>query len=159
MNSFVFSTELIIEMPQEEVFSFFSNAYNLTEISPPWLNFQVLNPPPIIMGVGTRIDYQLKLHGIPMRVQCEITSWHPPYAFVDEQRKGPYRGWVHTHTFVETEIGTIIGDEVEYAVPGGDLVNRLFIRPDIEKIFEYRTQKLQELLNPKEKRHGFKSCL
>lgn len=149
MNSFVFATEHVIEKPQEEVFSFFSNAHNLTEISPPWLNFQVLNPPPITMGVGTKIDYQMKLHGIPMRVQCEITTWHPPYAFVDIQRKGPYRGWVHTHTFFETDIGTIVGDEVEYAVPGGDLVNRMFIRPDIEKIFEFRTQKLQEILNPK----------
>ena len=148
MNSFEFCTEHVIEKPQEEVFSFFSNAYNLTKISPPWLSFEVLNPPPITMDVGTRIDYQLKLHGIPMHVQCEITSWHPPYAFVDEQRKGPYRGWVHTHTFGETDTGTIIGDKIEYAVLGGDLVNRLFIRRYIEKIFEFRTKKLQELLNP-----------
>ena len=148
MNSFVFSTEQVIEKPQEEVFSFFSNAYNLTEISPPWLRFEVLNPPPIKMDVGTRIDYQLKLHGIPMRAQSEIISWHPPYTFVDEQRKGPFRSWVHTHTFVETDIGTIVGDEIEYAVLGGNLVNRLFVRPDIEKMFKFRTMKLQELLNP-----------
>ncbi len=99
------------------------------------------------MDVGTKIDYQLKLHGIPMRAQSEITSWHPPYAFVDEQRKGPFRSWVHTHTFVETDIGTIVGDKVEYTVPGGNLVNRLFFQPDIKKMFEFRRKKLQELLN------------
>lgn len=98
------------------------------------------------MKVGTRIDYQLKLHGFPMRLQCEITSWHPPYAFVDEQRRGLYRGWVHTHTFVETDIGTIVGDEIQYSVRGGDLVNNLIFRPDFEKLFEYRKQKLHELL-------------
>jgi len=97
------------------------------------------------MSPGTRIDYRLKLHGIPLRWQSEITAWNPPYAFVDEQRRGPYRHWRHIHTFEETEDGVLIGDSVAYAVWGDGLVNKFFVRPDIEKIFAYRAAQLDEM--------------
>lgn len=146
MRTFKLTTEQLIEKSQEEVFSYFSDAHNLAEITPPWLNFVVLTPRPIEMEVGTLIDYRLKLRGIPVRWQSEITEWKPPYFFADEQRRGPYRCWIHKHTFVETDGGTLVGDEVEYAVLGGKLINNLLVRRDIEKIFEYRSQKLKELL-------------
>ena len=147
MKTFTLSSEHLIKKPLDEVFSFFSDAHNLTEITPPRMHLVVLTPRPIEMEVGTRIDYRLKLRGIPIRWQSEITEWNPPHFFADEQRRGPYRCWIHKHTFVETDEGTLVGDEVEYAVPGGQLINKLFVRPDIEKIFEYRSEKLQELLN------------
>lgn len=145
MRTFKLTTDQLIEKPREEVFTYFSDAHNLVEITPPWLRFVVLTPRPIKMEVGTLIDYQLKLRGIPVRWQSEITAWEPPNFFADEQRKGPYRCWIHKHTFVETDGGTLVGDAVEYAVLGGQLINKLLVRPDIEKIFEYRSQKLREL--------------
>lgn len=147
MRTFKLTTEQQIEKSQDEVFSYFSDAHNLAEITPPRLRFVVLTPRPIEMKVGTLIDYRLKLRGIPVRWQSEITAWEPPYFFVDEQRKGPYRCWIHKHTFVETDGGTLVGDEVEYAVPGGKLINDLIVRPDIEQIFAYRAEKLKELLS------------
>ncbi len=147
MKTFTLSTDQLIEKPRDEVFSYFSDAHNLAEITPPWLKFVVLTPRPIVMQVGTLIDYRLKLRGIPVKWQSEITEWNPPYEFVDEQRRGPYRTWIHTHTFTETDEGTIVGDQVEYAVLGGQLVNNLLVRRDIEKIFEYRSEKLHEFLN------------
>ena len=146
MKTFKLITEHLIEKPMDEVFSFFSDAHNLVELTPPRLHLVVLTPAPIEMEVGTLIDYRLKLRGIPVRWQSEITEWKPPHFFADEQRRGPYRCWIHKHTFVETDGGTLVGDEVEYAVLGGKLIDNLFVRPDIEKIFEYRSQKLQELL-------------
>ncbi len=142
----MFTTEHLIEKPQDEVFSYFSDAHNLVEITPQGLCLVVLTPKPIEMEVGTLIDYRLKLRGIPVRWQTEITGWEPPHFFVDEQRRGPYKRWIHKHTFFETDEGTLVKDEVEYAVPGGNLIDKLFVRADIEKIFKYRSQKLQELL-------------
>ena len=96
MKTFHLKTEQKIEKPQDELFSFFSDAHNLAEITPPWLHFRVLTPPPIEMKVGSRIDYRLKLRGIPIRWQSEITAWNPPHAFVDEQRRGPIgAGFIH----------------------------------------------------------------
>ncbi len=112
-------------------------------ITPPCLCFEVLTPATIEMKVGTRIDYRLKLRGIPIRWQSEITLWNPPHSFVDEQRRGPYRRWHHTHTFADTRNGVVVGDVVEYSVWGGSLVNKLFVGPGIEKIFAYRAQKLE----------------
>ncbi len=146
MKTFHLKTDQKIQKPQDELFSFFSDAQNLAEITPPWLHFRVLTPPPIEMKVGTRIDYRLKLRGVPIRWQSEITAWNPPHSFVDEQRRGPYRRWIHKHTFVAVPGGTLVKDEVEYAVFGGWLVHKLFVAPDIDKIFAYRSQKLQELL-------------
>lgn len=146
MKTFHLKTEQIIDKPQDELFSFFSDAHNLAEITPPWLNFRVLTPPPIEMKVGTCIDYRLKLRGIPVRWQSEITAWNPPHSFVDEQRRGPYRRWIHMHTFVAVPDGTLVRDEVEYAVFGGWLVKKFFVAPDIAKIFAYRSEKLRELL-------------
>ncbi len=145
MKTFHFKTQQTLECPIREVFEFFSDAHNLAMITPPWLRFEVLTPAPIQMSPGTRIDYRLRLHGIPLRWQSEITEWNPPYAFADEQRRGPYRRWRHIHTFDETGNGVVIGDSVEYAVWGNRLVNKFFVRPDIEKIFAYRSKQLDEI--------------
>ncbi len=147
MKTFLFKTQQTLERPLTEVFEFFSNAHNLAEITPPWLNFEVLTPAPIEMTVGTRIDYRLKLRGFPIRWQSEITKWNPPHFFADEQRRGPYRLWRHTHTFDEVKEGVVVGDTVEYAVWGNELIGRLFVRPDIEKIFAYRAEQLNEIFH------------
>jgi len=127
------------------VFPFFADAFNLERITPPLLRFRVVTPRPIAMRAGTRIDYRLRIHGVPVRWQSEITAWEPPFRFVDEQRRGPYRLWSHAHTFVARDGGTLCRDVVTYAAPGGALVHRLLIGPDVRKIFQYRRQALAGL--------------
>lgn len=147
MKTSLFKSQQTIKKPLTEVFDFFSDAHNLAMITPPWLHFEVLTPAPIEMEVGTRIDYRLKLRGIPIRWQSEITAWNPPHFFADEQRRGPYRLWRHTHTFDEVTEGVVVGDTVEYAVWGNELIGRLFVRPDIEKIFAYRAEQLNGIFH------------
>lgn len=147
MKTFIFNTQRTIKRPLTEVFSFFSNAHNLTEITPPELHLNILTPAPIEMAAGTLIDYQLKLHGILIRWQTEITEWNPPHGFIDVQRRGPYRFWQHTHTFSETSDGIIVNDLVEYAVWGNQLINKFFVRPDLERIFAYRSLQLEKIFH------------
>ena len=130
--------------PIGDVFSFFARPENLEVITPPWVGFRILTPPPIEMREGTLIDYRIRLKGVPIRWRTEITAWDPPHRFVDVQLRGPYRRWVHTHSFREVEGGTLVEDSVEYAVPGGRLIERLFVRRDIERIFDYRSRVLEE---------------
>ena len=146
MRAFTLRNEVWLPRPIDEVFEFFSDAYNLEALTPPILRFEVLTPAPTRMAVGTLIDYKLRLRGIPVRWQSEITVWEPPHRFVDEQRRGPYSMWVHEHTFEKKDGGTLAKDNVNYAVPGGALVNRLFVARDVRKIFEYRTERLLEAL-------------
>ena len=132
------SSKLRLPVPRDELFPFFADAHNLEELTPSWLNFQVLTDPPIDMRVGALIDYRLKLHGFPIRWRTEISVWEPPYRFVDRQLKGPYRFWIHEHTFEEDGDATIALDQVDYAVPGGSAVHWLLVRRDVERIFQYR---------------------
>jgi hypothetical protein len=141
---FTLEAELWLPRPRDEVFRFFADALNLEALTPPWLKFEVLTPRPIEMRVGLRIDYRLRLRGLPLRWQSEITAWEPPVRFVDEQRRGPYRAWIHEHTFEERDGGTLARDMVQYDVIGGRLVNRLFVGRDVGKIFEFRAQALRE---------------
>ncbi|MEI8292094.1 MAG: SRPBCC family protein [Verrucomicrobiota bacterium] len=140
----VFAGELWLPVPREKVFPFFADARNLQILTPPWLKFRVLTPGEIPMRVGAVIDYQLRIHGLPVRWRTEITGWNPPHGFTDEQRIGPYRRWCHRHIFEEKDGGTCCFDRVEYAVPGGSLVNRLFVRRDVERIFAYRAEALRK---------------
>ena len=139
----VFCQELWLPAPLEEVFDFFSKAENLEAITPPWIQFRMETPSPIVMEEGRLIDYRLRVHGIPLRWRSLIEVWEPPFRFVDRQLKGPYRKWVHEHRFTEKDGGTLAEDHVTYEVPGGWLVDRLFVRRDIERIFQHRSESLR----------------
>jgi ligand-binding SRPBCC domain-containing protein len=132
--------------PLAEVFPFFADAHRLEEITPPWLNFHVLTPSPVPMFAGSKIDYRLKLHGIPLRWQSEISVWEPPGQFVDRQLRGPYSLWHHLHEFEELDGQTLVKDTVEYSVPLGWLLERWFVRPDLMKIFTYRMERIDHFL-------------
>lgn len=151
-------TSIVVDHPIDEVFEFFSAAHNLETITPPWLKFHVETPEPIELQEGALIDYHLRVHGVPLRWQSEILDWNPPYGFVDEQRRGPYRLWRHEHTFAETEAGTLVEDQVDYAVPGGWLVHQLFVRGDLEQIFGFRSEKLREIFD-EGRRESAEPCL
>ncbi len=140
---FLLERRLFLPRSPEEVFPFFADARNLEAITPPWLEFRILTPDPIEMRAGARIDYRLRLHGIPLRWRTEITVWEPPHRFVDEQIRGPYRRWVHEHTFTECPGGCEMRDRVRYAVPGGRWVHALFVKKEVGRIFDHRSRFLE----------------
>ena len=136
--------------PIDEVFAFFSDARNLEAITPPLLRFRVLTPDPIALGPGALIRYRLRVRGMPVGWLTAIREWEPPHRFVDEQLRGPYALWHHTHTFErDGDDATIMRDEVRYALPYGpfgELVRRLFVGRDVEEIFDFRARRIVELL-------------
>jgi ligand-binding SRPBCC domain-containing protein len=142
MSEQTFADELWLPRPRAEVFPFFADARNLEAITPAFLKFVVLTPAPIEMRAGALIDYKLRVHGIPLRWRTLISAWDAPRRFVDEQVRGPYRQWIHEHTFEERDGGTLMRDVVRYRVPGGALADRLFVRRDVERIFAFRREVL-----------------
>jgi ligand-binding SRPBCC domain-containing protein len=144
-QGFRLETQLFLPQSREQLFEFFSDAFQLQAITPKWLHFAVLTPPPIQIGRGTLIDYRLRLHGIPVRWRTRISVWEPCRRFVDEQIKGPYRRWHHEHLFEIVEGGTLCRDIVDYSAFGGRAIHAMFVRRDLRAIFEFRQHKLQEL--------------
>lgn len=147
-RTFRLDAELDLPRPREEVFAFFADPRNLEAITPPWLRFRIASEGPLEMRAGALIDYRLSLRGIPFGWRTLISAWEPPQRFVDEQLRGPYRLWRHEHRFEERPGGTRILDRVDYQVPGGALVERLLVRPDLERIFAWRQARVRELLEP-----------
>lgn len=133
-----------VDLPIARAFEFYGDAHNLERITPPWLGFEVTTPGLIEMGVGTSIEYLLRLHRVPVRWRTRIEAWEPPRRFVDVQVKGPYSLWEHAHTFEEDGSGaTIIGDRVRYSIPFGplgEIADRLLVRRDLRRIFDYRRE-------------------
>ncbi len=148
MKTYWLRKRIWLPRPREEIFEFFSNPSNLDRLTPPWLNFAILSPATKPIVPGALLDYRLRIRGIPIRWQSEISAWDPPRNFVDRQTKGPYSLWIHEHTFEDGEDGTWVGDNVEYAVPGGGIVQKFLVAPDLERIFNYRHGVLEELFNP-----------
>jgi len=145
-----FYQETRLSAPIDEVFEFFSNAQNLERITPKFLNFRILTPTPVIIKKGTLIDYRIRIHGIPMRWRTRISAWDPPYRFVDEQLKGPYRSWIHEHTFerADAENATIMRDRVRYSILFGRLAH-FMVKKDINSIFRYRTEVIRSIFGEK----------
>jgi ligand-binding SRPBCC domain-containing protein len=141
---FRLETRLWLPAPVDRVFAFFADASNLESISPPFLHFRLLTPR-VEMRRGATLDYRLRLRGVPFRWRTEITVWEPESRFRDEQRRGPYRYWRHSHLFRAERGGTIVEDGVDYDVPGGDAVHQLLVGPDLIRIFTYRQERLREI--------------
>lgn len=145
MRVYELSRSQVVHRGREDVFAFFASAENLEMLTPPWLQFQIVSPRPVHMQTGTRIEYVLRLHGFAIDWTSEITAWEPPFRFVDEQRRGPYRLWVHEHRFEEAANGTRVIDHIRYAVPGGALVHRFLVAPDLDRVFGFRRDRLAAL--------------
>ena len=87
------------------------------------------------------IEYRLRLHGLPIRWLTRIEAWEPGRRFVDVQLRGPYRLWHHTHTFTPYDGGTLMRDQVRYALPLGPLgraARTALVRRDLDRIFDFR---------------------
>ena len=145
---YILRREQWIERPIDEVFSFFADAHNLEEITPRWVGFKILSMSTDSIEEGTTIRYRLRLHGIPVHWRTEICEWNPPYCFVDEQTKGPYKLWRHTHRFEAQDRLTKMIDEVQYSLPFGILgriIHSLKVCKDVSRIFDYRRERIDEL--------------
>jgi ligand-binding SRPBCC domain-containing protein len=138
-----------VELRREPTFELFADAFNLEALTPPLLRFRVLTPAPIELGIGTLIEYRLRLHGLPVRWLTRIEAWEPPRRFIDSQVRGPYELWHHTHEFEPDGDGTLIRDRVRYRIgfgPLGELAHRAFVRRDLERIFDYRREAIGRLI-------------
>jgi ligand-binding SRPBCC domain-containing protein len=149
MAEHTLNRKLTLDLPRDKVFDFFADAGNLERITPPELQFHIINQQPIDIKKGALIDYRLKLRGFPLTWKTIISVWNPPFEFVDEALKSPYKQWIHRHIFSELKKNkTLIEDEVRYRLPFeplGDAAH-FIVRRELNYIFDYRQKTVAEIL-------------
>ena len=141
MKRHVLERRQLVSGEIDSVFSFFENPANLEAITPPWLNFQIIESTDDRVRVGTEFEYRLRWQGIPMSWRSRISEYERNEHFADEMLRGPYARWYHRHHFERLPGGVEIVDRVEYELPFGPLgrlVHHLIVRRQLEAIFDYR---------------------
>jgi ligand-binding SRPBCC domain-containing protein len=150
MQDRVFTSEQLVRAPRDRVFGFFSDPANLDAITPPWLHFRIVDRSTPDIREGTILTYRLRIRGLPVTWRSRIEEWRPNDRFVDVQIQGPYAKWVHVHRFRDDPAGTVIDDEVRYRLPLGWLghaVGGRMVAADVQRIFEHRKRRIEELLS------------
>jgi ligand-binding SRPBCC domain-containing protein len=138
--------ETLVPAQLEATFAFFSDPANLERLTPGWVQFSIVTPLPIVMRAGLEIDYQIRLHGVPLAWTSRIDVWEPGRVFVDRQIAGPYLWWRHEHRFETASSATRVIDEVEY-LPRAAWMTARVVRRDVERIFRYRHRALQHIFS------------
>ena len=136
----------------EEVWDYFSSPENLNELTPNNMGFKILTKTPIPkMHEGQIIEYKVSpILGIPLYWKTIIKEVVPLKSFVDQQAKGPYKLWRHTHTYTQQGGQVLMTDKVEYLLPFGylgQMLNPVFVRSRLEEIFDYRYERIEQSFN------------
>jgi len=144
-----FVWESRIAAPPEVVFRFHEQPDALARLIPPWERVTVLVPP-TSLEVGTRVVLENRLGPFRLRWVAVHEEYDPPHRFADRQESGPFAFWYHRHHVLDDgRGGTILRDEVEYALPGGALSEWLFgnwVRSKLERLFAYRHETTRSLI-------------
>jgi ligand-binding SRPBCC domain-containing protein len=93
------------------------------------------------MHRNARIEYRLRLAGVPVRWRTRILAWDPGSHFIDAQEEGPFALWEHEHQFETLTGGVHMLDRVRYRLPLGSVgrfVAGLPVRSALNAIFDHR---------------------
>ena len=151
MADHVFESRVWLARPRPDVFAFFTEPGSLERLTPPAFRLRLVTPD-VVMTTGAVLDFRLRWLGmVPLRWRAFVREWDPPFRFVDVQVRGPYARWEHRHRFLEEGGGTWVEDRVTYRLPLGPLgrlAHALVVRRQLRALWEYRHQRLAELVKP-----------
>lgn len=141
----------LIDAPVEEVFRFHEREDALSLLAPAFPPVQVIR-----RTGGIKIGARVELRVGVFRWVALHTAYEKNRRFEDRQIQGPFAKWVHRHEFEPDGTGTRLTDRIEYQLPGGPVVNRLFgwiVKPGLVNMFSHRhwvTKEICERPSPQE---------
>jgi ligand-binding SRPBCC domain-containing protein len=142
-----------IKASPDVVFRFHESPDALQHLIPPWENMKLVESAGSLQP-GSRVVLRGRLGIIPIQWVAIHTEYDPPHLFADRQESGPFAYWYHRHCFLDDgQGGTLLRDEVEYAVPLGVIGRWLggwLVRRKLESMFAYRHEKTRSLIESRE---------
>ncbi len=146
-----FEYSSFIDAPVEVVFAFHQRPDAIELLTPPERNIEVVHRSGGIEA-GAIVEFLIPVGPFRIRWLAHHIAYEKNRVFIDEQRKGPFAAWVHAHHFAVEGEGTRLTDSIEFAMPGGRMVEAVagrWIKRDLRRMFEYRhevTKKYCEVL-------------
>jgi ligand-binding SRPBCC domain-containing protein len=148
-GNYTLEREQLVPAPRDRVFAFFADPTNLTEITPPWIGFQVVRLEQHPLAGGTMQEYRIRWLRVPLRWESLIAEFEDGRTFTDVQTRGPYAYWRHEHTFEALDAeSTLVRDRVQYALPFGivgAITHTLLVRRQLRDIFDYRARVIDDV--------------
>lgn len=139
--------ESVIPFSQEETWRFYESDGAIEKLTPPGMKLEVLGDNTLKNGAIHKI--RIRKFGIPMVWEVQISDVIPPMRFRDTALGSPFKSWIHTHEFLPHPDGCLLKDSLELEMPSGILGKAafaLFVRRDIQKMFEHRHRQTQSAL-------------
>jgi ligand-binding SRPBCC domain-containing protein len=152
-SHYQFSSVQYLKTDLKSIWKFASSPKNLTKITPDYMSFNITSNIKDQIYPGMIISYNVSpILKIKLNWVTEITHVVENKYFIDEQRIGPYSLWHHQHFFEADGDEVKMTDIVTYKPPFGligRLANKLFIKKQLESIFEFRRSKMNQIFNDK----------
>lgn len=133
----------------QRVWQFFTDIENLNKFTPDFFQLEILSQECSDLYEGQTIRYNLRLYGFKFPWTTQITVVREPNTFTDVQARGPYQTFRHIHDFYEVEGGVLMIDRLDFDIGWGLpglAVQKLVIRPLLDKIFDHRFKACAEML-------------
>jgi ligand-binding SRPBCC domain-containing protein len=145
------SLEFVLDLPgvtQRVIWDFHQDPSVLERLTPPGKRVRVVEKP-AVMRAGARVVIRVRQFGVWLTWVSLIEAFEPESRFVDVQEKGPFASWRHEHLVFPGRLVDRVTYEVPLAAFGGSLVDRLLVRPDVERMFAHRHAVTREALLPR----------
>ncbi len=140
-----FNYSTIINAPVEIVWNFHERDDILDLLTPPWQPIQVIRRQGGL-GIGAVSEFRIFVGLIPLQWIAVHIEYEQYRLFSDQQKEGPFDYWVHRHQFIPEDQKTRLTDSIEFALPGGSLVEDMFgwlVTLQLEQMFRYRHEVTQ----------------
>ncbi len=152
MKIYTLERSQVLNSTLEKVWDYFSSPKNLDELTPQDMGFQIISELGSEgMYQGQEIEYYVRpILNIPLYWKTLITEVNDHHSFIDQQIKGPYKLWKHTHTFEEVDGQIKMYDKVEYALPFsflGSIAHEVYVKQRLQEIFDYRYTMVDKIFN------------
>lgn len=140
MSDPIFERSVQVPVSPAALYAWHARPGAFERLNPPWEDVAVVERDPGLAD-GAAVHLRVKAGGLPL-------SWHlvhrdhvPGEQFVDEQVRGPFARWRHTHQMRSAPAGATLVDHVDYALPLGALGQALagrFVAAKLDALFRYR---------------------
>ena len=148
MADFVLRTHL--DHPVAGVFAWHLRPGALERLIPPWekVTIESREGTP---ATGGRVALRVRRGPTEIRLEALHTDFEQDSFFRDEQVRGPFTRWVHTHRFEPGKAGgCTVEDHVDWELPmgtAGRLLGGLSVEGELRRLFTFRHRRLQDDLD------------